>query len=64
MPSIRNSRYVTGVAIDDVDIERWIARDDPVLLLRIPPRAAVPSPVQAYLDTAEGAAGEGFLQVP
>ncbi len=54
MPSIRNSRYVTGVAIDDVDIRRWIARDDPVLLLRIPPRAAVPGSVQAYLDTAEG----------
>ena len=54
MPSIRNSRYVTGVVIDDIDIERWIARDEPVLLLRIPPRAAVPGPVQAYLDTAEG----------
>ena len=54
MPSIRNSRYVTGVAIDDVDIRRWIARDDPVLLLRIPPRAAVPGSVQAYLDTAKG----------
>ena len=54
MPSIRNSRYVTGVAIDDVDIRRWIARDDPVLLLRIPPRGAVPGSVQAYLDTAEG----------
>ena len=54
LPSIRNSRYVTGVAIDDVDIDRWIARDEPVLLLRIPPRAAVPGPVQAYLDTAEG----------
>ena len=54
MPSIRNSRYVTGVVIDDVDIERWIARDEPVLLLRIPRRAAVPGPVQAYLDTAEG----------
>lgn len=54
MPSIRNSRYVTGVAIDDVDIRRWIARDDPVLLLRVPPHAALPGSVQAYLDTAEG----------
>ena len=54
VPSIRNSRYVSGVVIDDVDIERWIARDEPVLLLRIPSRAAVPGPVQAYLDTAEG----------
>ena len=54
MPSIRNSRYVTGVVIDDVDIRRWIARDDPVLLLRIRSGATVPGPVQAYLDTAEG----------
>ena len=54
VPSIRNSRYVTGAVIDDVDIKRWIARDEPVFLLRIPPRAAVPGPVQAYLDTAEG----------
>lgn len=54
MPSIRNSRYITGVVVDDIDIQRWIARDDPVLLLRIPPRAAVPKSVQAYLDTAEG----------
>lgn len=54
VPSIRNSRYVIGAVIDDVDIERWIAGDEPVLLLRIPRRAAVPGPVQAYLDTAEG----------
>ena len=54
LPSIRNSRYVTRDAIDDVDIERWMARDEPVFLLRIPPRARVPAAVQAYLDTAEG----------
>ena len=54
VPSIRNSRYVTGAVIDDVDIERWIARDEPVFLLRIPPRAEVPDAVRAYLDTAEG----------
>ena len=54
VPSIRNSRYITGAVIDDADIERWIARDEPVFLLRIPPRAAVPGPVQAYLDTAAG----------
>ena len=54
VPSIRNSRYVAGAVIDDVDIEGWIARDEPVLLLRIPPRAAVPDTVQAYLDTIEG----------
>ena len=54
LPSIRSSRYVTGNAIDDVDIERWIAKDEPVFLLRIPPRARVPAAVQAYLDTTEG----------
>lgn len=54
VPSIRNSRYITGAVIDDADIERWIARDEPVFLLRIPPRAAVPGPVQAYLDTTAG----------
>ena len=54
LPSIRSSRYVTGDAITEVDIERWVAKDEPVLLLRIPPRARVPATVQAYLDTAEG----------
>ena len=54
LPSIRSSRYVTGNAIDDVDIERWIAKDEPVFLLRIPPRAQVPPAVRAYLDTTEG----------
>jgi hypothetical protein len=54
VPSIRNSRYVTGAAIDDADVGRWIARDEPVFLLRIPPRAEVPGAVRAYLDTAEG----------
>ena len=54
VPSIRNGRYVTGAVIDDVDIERWVARDEPVFLLRIPPRAPVPEAVRAYLDTTEG----------
>ena len=54
LPSIRNSRYLTRQVIDSVDIERWIARDEPVFLLRIPPRVRVPAAVQAYLDTAEG----------
>ncbi len=54
VPSIRNSRYVTGGVISDVDIERWVAKDEPVFLLQIPPRARVPAAVQAYLDTAEG----------
>ena len=54
VPSIRNSRYITGAVIDDIDIKRWVAKDEPVFLLRIPPRAKVPGAVQAYLDTEEG----------
>lgn len=54
LPSIRNSRYVTGAAIGRQDVERWIARDEPVLLLRIPPRVRLPAAIRAYLDTAEG----------
>ena len=54
VPSIRNSRYVTGAVIDNVDVERWVARDEPVFLLRIPRRAEVPGAIRAYLDTAEG----------
>ncbi len=53
VPSIRNGRYVTGTEINDADVERWAAKDEPVLLLRIPPRAQVPAAVQAYLDTEE-----------
>ena len=54
MPSIRNSRYVNGAAIDHRDIQRWIANDEPIFLLRIPPHAPVPSTVQAYLNASEG----------
>ena len=54
VPSIRNSRYLTGAVVDDADIERWVAKDEPVFLLRIPPGAHVPGAVRAYLDTAEG----------
>lgn len=54
LPSIRSSRYVTGDVIDNGHIERWIAKDEPVLLLRIPPRVGIPSAIQAYLDTADG----------
>ena len=54
VPSIRNSRYLAGAVIDDADVGRWIARDEPVFLLRIPPRAEVPGAVRAYLDTDEG----------
>ena len=54
LPSDRNSRYLNGDAISDVDIERWIAKDEPVFLLRIPSRVRVPAAVQEYLDTAEG----------
>ncbi len=54
VPSIRNSRYLTGAVIDDADVERWVAKDEPLFLLRIPPGAQVPGAVRAYLDTAEG----------
>ena len=54
VPSIRNSRYLTGTVVDDADVERWVAKDEPVFLLRIPPGAQVPGAVRAYLDTAEG----------
>ena len=53
VPSIRNSRYLTGAVVDDADVERWVAKDEPVFLLRIPPGAQVPGAVRAYLDTEE-----------
>ena len=59
LPSIRNSRYVSGDVISDVDIRRWIAGDEPVFLLRIPPGVRLPATVQAYLDTAEGHRARG-----
>ena len=54
VPSIRNGRYVTRGVIEEADVQRWVERDEPVLLLRIPPRAQVPDAVRAYLDTAAG----------
>ena len=59
VPSIRNSRYVTGAVIDEADVECWVQRDEPIFLLRIPPRADVPGAVEAYLDTAEGRQAKG-----
>ena len=53
VPSIRNSRYLSGTVVDDADVERWVAKDEPVFLLHIPPGAQVPGAVRAYLDTAE-----------
>ncbi len=54
VPSIRNSRYLSGAVIDDDDVGRWVAKDEPVFLLRIRSGAQVPGAVRAYLDTAEG----------
>ena len=64
MPSIRNSRYVTGVAIDDIDIERWIARgrSGPAAAHTAARRGAGPRP--GLPRHGRGTAGEGFLQVP
>ena len=51
VPSVRGGRYLTDRPVTPDAVRRWLERDDPVLLLRIPPEARVPAVVRRYLDT-------------
>ncbi|ACK86185.1 N-6 DNA methylase [Methylorubrum extorquens] len=53
-PSVRNGRALTGPVLSRADVDRWLAADDPVLLLRLPKEGSLPPSVVAYLDGEAG----------
>jgi len=53
-PTIRNGRALSGQAVTRSMLRSWLDNDEPVLLLRLSPEAAIPRAVQRYLDTPAG----------
>jgi adenine-specific DNA-methyltransferase len=53
-PTVRNGRVLPPRRLTATTVEMWCRNDDPVLLLHLPKRAAVPAPVRKYLDTEAG----------
>ena len=53
-PTVRNGRVLPDSELTSKAVNQWVRSDDPMMLLRIPKAADVPSPVRRYLDTAAG----------
>lgn len=53
-PTVRNGRVLPARTLSPRTIEEWRRSDQPMLLLRIPRDAEIPSPVRAYLDSERG----------
>ena len=53
-PTVRNGRALPDSELTNNAVNQWIRSDEPVMLLRIPRNAAVPSPIGRYLDTPAG----------
>ena len=53
-PTVRNGRMLPDCTLSPDTIEEWRRSDDPMLLLRIPREARLPSPVTEYLDSERG----------
>lgn len=53
-PTVRNGRALAGAVLGRVDVARWFAADEPILLLRLPKEATLPASVTAYLDSEAG----------
>ncbi len=58
-PTVRNARYLSARAVTDREVKSWIDRDEPVLLLKISPRDALPEAVASYLKTQEARQVQG-----
>ncbi len=52
--AVRNGRYLRGSAITRKVVGQWLQRDEPVLLLALPPKTTLPAEVKRYLDSDEG----------
>lgn len=53
LPTIRKTRFLPIDSVDDSTIDEWMSRDEPALLLRIPPDAKIPNRVRDYLESKE-----------
>ena len=51
-PSVRNSRALPPARLNKAVVEKWIRRDDPVLLLRLTKDQGLPASVKRYLSSA------------
>ena len=53
-PTVRNGKALPDSELTRTAVDQWKQSDEPMMLLRIPRDAAVPSPVRRYLETAAG----------
>ena len=53
-PAVRNGRMLTGNVITRTDVRRWLAEDEPMLLLALAAGKPLPIAVKRYLGTPEG----------
>jgi hypothetical protein len=54
IPCVRNGRSLTNEALTVASVQSWLARDEPVLLLRLRKEEPLAAPVQDYLDSPAG----------
>lgn len=54
LPAVRTGKVLTKRALTRADVDDWLRRDDPVLLLHLPHADPLPRPVSSYLDSDEG----------
>ncbi|MEX2198702.1 MAG: hypothetical protein WD886_07810 [Burkholderiales bacterium] len=57
--SVRNGRMLPETAVTRRTVEKWLAKDEACLLLKLPADARLPDPVRKYLDSEEGATARG-----
>ncbi|HEY1751288.1 MAG TPA: N-6 DNA methylase [Caulobacteraceae bacterium] len=53
-PTVRNGKALPQRELAQLDVDRWLAADEPVLLLRLPSDAKLPPAVAEYLDCNAG----------
>ena len=56
LPAVRNGRTLPNEALSSDAVAQWFQADSPVLLLRLPKDADLPSTVRKYLDSPRGQA--------
>jgi len=53
-PTVRNGRVLPDRELTAATVERWQRRDEPMMLLRLPKNAELPSGIARYLATEQG----------
>lgn len=52
--SVRNGRMLPSTAVTQGTVKKWLATDEPCLLLNLPTNVNLPDRVRRYLDSEEG----------